>query len=106
MSDKRVYHTFARTLPPASKVSKSVVALLRAFGWGSFVVVAGKQPAWSTGVKDAIEVRVPGCQFRCCNREFESPKTEPLVSYCELENPFGSERQCRRGASVAPGAVA
>lgn len=56
MSDKRVYHTFARTLPPASKVSKSVVALLRAFGWGSFVVVAGKQPAWSTGVKDAIEV--------------------------------------------------
>ncbi|KAK3913296.1 Guanylate cyclase 32E [Frankliniella fusca] len=55
MSDKRVYHTFARTLPPASKVSKSVVALLRAFGWGSFVVVAGKQPAWSTGVKDAIE---------------------------------------------------
>ncbi|XP_052127251.1 guanylate cyclase 32E-like, partial [Frankliniella occidentalis] len=55
MSDKRVYHTFARTLPPASKVSKSVVALLRAFGWGTFVVVAGKQPAWSTGVKDAIE---------------------------------------------------
>ncbi|XP_034243092.1 guanylate cyclase 32E, partial [Thrips palmi] len=55
MSDKRVYHTFARTLPPASKVSKSVVALLRAFDWGSFVVVAGKQPAWSTGVKDAIE---------------------------------------------------
>ncbi|KAJ1526714.1 hypothetical protein ONE63_008294 [Megalurothrips usitatus] len=55
MSDKRVYHTFARTLPPASKVSKSVVALLRAFGWSSFVMVAGKQPAWSTGVRDAIE---------------------------------------------------
>ncbi|CAH0398067.1 unnamed protein product [Chilo suppressalis] len=33
--------TFARTLPPAYKVSKSVVALLKAFGWSKFAIVVG-----------------------------------------------------------------
>ncbi|XP_045521207.1 guanylate cyclase 32E [Pieris brassicae] len=35
--------TFARTLPPAHKVSKSVVALLKAFGWTKFAIVAGDE---------------------------------------------------------------
>nr|CAD7400720.1 unnamed protein product [Timema poppensis] len=55
VSDKRVYYTFARTLPPSSKVSKSVVALLRAFSWDKFVIVASRRPAWGGQVKDAIK---------------------------------------------------
>ncbi|XP_046988319.1 guanylate cyclase 32E-like [Schistocerca americana] len=55
VSDKRVYFTFARTLPPSSKISKSVVALLRAFSWGKFVVVAGRRVAWAEQVRDAIK---------------------------------------------------
>lgn len=58
MSDKRVYFTFARTLPPSTKVSKSVVALLQAFQWNKFVVVAGKNPAWGPQIKDAIKVSI------------------------------------------------
>lgn len=56
MSDKRVFNTFARTLPPSSKVSKSVVALLKAFKWHRFVVVSGSHPASGSEVQEAIEV--------------------------------------------------
>lgn len=56
VSDKRVYYTFARTLPPSTKVSKSVVALLQAFKWSKFVVVAGKSPVWGLQIKEAIKV--------------------------------------------------
>ncbi|XP_044272562.1 guanylate cyclase 32E [Tribolium madens] len=55
VSDKKVFFTFARTLPPSSKVSKSVVALLRAFQWHRFVVVSGTHPASATEVQEAIE---------------------------------------------------
>ncbi|XP_024085457.1 guanylate cyclase 32E isoform X1 [Cimex lectularius] len=55
VSDKRVYHTFARTLPPSTKVSKSVVALLKAFDWNMFVIISGTMPAWAPQVKDAIK---------------------------------------------------
>ncbi|KAG8288642.1 hypothetical protein J6590_013933 [Homalodisca vitripennis] len=56
VSDKRVYYTFARTLAPSTKVSKSVVALLHFFNWHKFVVVAGKSPAWGSQVKEAIKL--------------------------------------------------
>ncbi|XP_039285437.1 guanylate cyclase 32E [Nilaparvata lugens] len=55
VSDKKVFFTFARTLPPSTKVSKSVVALLQAFQWQKFVVVAGRIPAWGPQIKDAIK---------------------------------------------------
>ncbi|VEN51377.1 unnamed protein product, partial [Callosobruchus maculatus] len=55
VSDKRAYSTFARTVPPSSKVSKSVVALLRAFQWHRFVVVSGKHPASGSEVQAAIQ---------------------------------------------------
>ncbi|CAH1399403.1 unnamed protein product [Nezara viridula] len=54
VSDKRVYHTFARTLPPSTKVSKSVVALLTRFKWFTFVIVYEKSPSFAQ-VKDAIK---------------------------------------------------
>jgi hypothetical protein len=52
-----VYYTFARTLPPSSKVSKSVVALLLYFKWTKFIIVAGKRPAWGSEVQEAMKVR-------------------------------------------------
>ena len=58
VSDKRVYYTFARTLPPSSKVSKSVVALLLYFKWTKFIIVAGKRPAWGSEVQEAMKVRL------------------------------------------------
>ncbi|XP_017785068.1 PREDICTED: guanylate cyclase 32E [Nicrophorus vespilloides] len=55
VSDKRVFYTFARTLPPLSKISKSVVALLIAFKWQRFVVVSGQHPASGSEVPEAIK---------------------------------------------------
>ncbi|XP_047995583.1 guanylate cyclase 32E-like [Leguminivora glycinivorella] len=45
--------TFARTLPPAFKISKSVMALLKAFKWNKFAIVAGEGVAAQQ--KDAIK---------------------------------------------------
>ena len=58
VSDKRIFSTFARTLPPSSKVSKSVVSLLKAFNWHRFTMVVCQSHAWVEEVRDAIEVFV------------------------------------------------
>ncbi|XP_026725364.1 guanylate cyclase 32E-like isoform X2 [Trichoplusia ni] len=47
--------TFARTLPPAYKASKSVVALLKAFGWSKFAIVAGDELTAAGQQMDAIK---------------------------------------------------
>ncbi|CAG9786391.1 unnamed protein product [Diatraea saccharalis] len=47
--------TFARTLPPAYKVSKSVVALLKAFGWYKFAIVVGDAVTAAAQQMDAIK---------------------------------------------------
>ncbi|XP_034830780.2 guanylate cyclase 32E [Maniola hyperantus] len=47
--------TFARTLPPAHKVSKSVVALLKAYGWNKFAIVAGDELTAAEQQMDAIK---------------------------------------------------
>ncbi|XP_021700772.1 guanylate cyclase 32E isoform X2 [Aedes aegypti] len=60
VSDKTVYSSFARTLPPASKVSKSVISLLAAYNWHCFSIVAGKHPAWSMEIAQAIKVQAEG----------------------------------------------
>ncbi|XP_055642791.1 guanylate cyclase 32E [Toxorhynchites rutilus septentrionalis] len=57
VSDKNVYSSFARTLPPATKVSKSVVSLMIANNWHCFSIVAGKHPAWSMEIAHAIKVQ-------------------------------------------------
>lgn len=57
VSDKSIYSSFARTLPPATKVSKSVVSLLLAYNWHCFSVVAGKHPAWSMEIAQAIKIQ-------------------------------------------------
>ncbi|XP_053691756.1 guanylate cyclase 32E [Sabethes cyaneus] len=57
VTDKTVYSSFARTLPPATKVSKSVVSLLLANNWHCFTIVAGKHPAWSMEIAHAIQTQ-------------------------------------------------
>ncbi|KAL0892719.1 hypothetical protein ABMA27_014436 [Loxostege sticticalis] len=47
--------TFARTLPPAYKISKSVVSLLKAFGWSKFAIVVGKALKAARQQMDAIK---------------------------------------------------
>ncbi|XP_072932274.1 guanylate cyclase 32E-like [Epargyreus clarus] len=47
--------TFARTLPPAHKVSKSVVALLKAFSWTKFAIIAGDEVTAAGQQMDAIK---------------------------------------------------
>lgn len=63
VSDKNVFYTFARTLPPSSKISKSVISLLNAFDWRQFVLIAGQYPPWSKSVFDAVKV----IKFRLVN---------------------------------------
>lgn len=51
----QTYFTFARTLPPSSKISKSVMALLEKFGWNKMIVIVGRRNEWIQ-IKDAIKV--------------------------------------------------
>ncbi|KAL3273770.1 hypothetical protein HHI36_015197 [Cryptolaemus montrouzieri] len=76
VSDKRVFYTSARTLPPSSKVSKSVVALLIAFQWHRFVVVSGTHPASGSEVKEAIETALFGSNFK------KFPAFSAELNYC------------------------
>lgn len=45
MSNKSIYPTFVRTLPPSSKISKSLIALLKHFEWNKVVMVVSNSPA-------------------------------------------------------------
>ncbi|XP_059618023.1 guanylate cyclase 32E-like [Phlebotomus argentipes] len=55
VSDKSVFQTFSRTLAPASKVSKSVVALLSSFNWHKFVLVSSSRTTWGFEIALAIK---------------------------------------------------
>jgi len=48
VSDKTLYPTFARTLPPATQVTKSIVALLMHFGWRRYTMVVGSTTRWQS----------------------------------------------------------
>ena len=52
----QTYFTFARTLPPSSKISKSVMALLEKFAWNKFIIIVGRRNEWIQ-IKDAIKVK-------------------------------------------------
>nr|XP_006817693.1 PREDICTED: speract receptor-like [Saccoglossus kowalevskii] len=46
VSDKEIYPTFARTYPPDSQISKSVVALLKYFDWDHVTLVTSEDTQW------------------------------------------------------------
>ncbi|XP_055935780.1 guanylate cyclase 32E-like [Argiope bruennichi] len=45
VSEKTIFSTFARTLPPSSKVSKSLIALLKDFEWNQLVLLVSDNPS-------------------------------------------------------------
>ncbi|XP_013792558.1 guanylate cyclase 32E-like, partial [Limulus polyphemus] len=56
VSNKTIYKTFARTLPPSSKVSKSVISLLKHFSWDKVVLVVSENH-WDKQVEEALLIR-------------------------------------------------
>ncbi|KPM11835.1 atrial natriuretic peptide receptor-like protein 1 [Sarcoptes scabiei] len=44
LSNKTIYPTFARTLPPSSKISKSIISLLKYFNWNTIVLIVSGNP--------------------------------------------------------------
>ncbi|GFQ98178.1 guanylate cyclase 32E [Trichonephila clavata] len=45
VSEKMIFPTFARTLPPSSKVSKSLISLLKHFTWDQLVLLVSDNPS-------------------------------------------------------------
>jgi len=56
VSDKNIYTTFARTVPSTSKVSKSLISIMKHFDWTSFTMVVGsRQDEGKTNWEEAAE---------------------------------------------------
>lgn len=57
VTNKTLFPTFSRTsLGPPEKISKSVIALLKAYQWTKFVIVADTRQ-WTKEITLAIKVR-------------------------------------------------
>ena len=54
VSDKDLYPTFARTFPPATQVTRSIVALLLHFHWQKFTIIVGSSDRWQ-GISQKLE---------------------------------------------------
>nr|NP_001285834.1 guanylyl cyclase at 32E, isoform G [Drosophila melanogaster]AHN54348.1 guanylyl cyclase at 32E, isoform G [Drosophila melanogaster] len=81
VSNKSTFHTFARTLAPASKVSKSVISLLNAFHWNKFSIVVSSKPIWGSDVARAIQELAEARNFTISHFKYISdyiPTTKTL----------------------------
>ncbi|KAH8242006.1 hypothetical protein KR038_001056 [Drosophila bunnanda] len=81
VSNKSTFHTFARTLAPASKVSKSVISLLNAFHWKKFAIVVSSKPVWGSDVARAIQELAEARNFTISHFKYISdyiPTTKTL----------------------------
>jgi guanylate cyclase len=58
VSNKSLYPTFVRTVPPATQVSKSIVAFLRHHGWRRFTLIAGLDVKWKSIADKTEELAV------------------------------------------------
>ena len=56
LSNKTVYPTFARTLPPSGKIAKSIVSVLKHYNWNRVVVITSKNVLYEP-ISAAFEVR-------------------------------------------------
>ncbi|XP_074647911.1 guanylate cyclase 32E-like isoform X2 [Tubulanus polymorphus] len=50
LSNKKAYPTFSRVLPPTSKVSKSVIALMQFYEWNQYTLVFSDDSKWKETV--------------------------------------------------------
>ncbi|XP_076309146.1 guanylate cyclase 32E-like isoform X2 [Tachypleus tridentatus] len=55
VSNKNIYTTFARTLPPSSKISKYVISLLKHFNWNKVILVVSENH-WYKQAEEALMV--------------------------------------------------
>ncbi|XP_070580962.1 guanylate cyclase 32E-like [Ptychodera flava] len=62
VSDKSRYPTFARTNPPDTQISKSLVALLKHFDWRVLTIVTPEDQQWSA-VAESLEVKLSEANF-------------------------------------------
>ena len=46
VSDKSLYPTFARTSPPGTQITKSIISLLQHYHWSKFTLVVAKTEKW------------------------------------------------------------
>ncbi|CAL4190583.1 unnamed protein product, partial [Meganyctiphanes norvegica] len=55
VSNKTKYYTFARTLPPATKVVKALISLLKEYRWSQFVMLSEKTKRFAQ-VAQAVKI--------------------------------------------------
>jgi len=75
VSDKDLYPTLARTFPPATQVTKSVLAVLSHHGWRRFSIVVGSSDRWRS-IAEHVSM-VTGEHGMTVNERFEF--AEPYV---------------------------
>ncbi|XP_039501764.1 guanylate cyclase 32E isoform X3 [Drosophila santomea] len=96
VSNKSTFHTFARTLAPASKVSKSVISLLNAFHWNKFSIVVSSKPIWGSDVARAIQELAEARNFTISHFKYISdyiPTTKTLSQIDRIiEETFATTR--------------
>ncbi|XP_026834463.1 guanylate cyclase 32E isoform X3 [Drosophila erecta] len=96
VSNKSTFHTFARTLAPASKVSKSVISLLNAFHWNKFSIVVSSKPIWGSDVARAIQELAEARNFTISHFKYISdyiPTTKTLSQIDKIiEETFATTR--------------
>ena len=69
VSDKDLYPTLARTFPPATQVTKSVLAVISYHGWCRFSIVVGSSERWRS-IADHV-VMATGEHGMTVNERFE-----------------------------------
>lgn len=77
VSNKTSYPTFARTLAPSSKISKSLIATLKHFDWYKVVVIAGNTTADYRQIEDAFRQGIKRVNklHRAANKQIDSHST-------------------------------
>ncbi|ALC39302.1 Gyc32E [Drosophila busckii] len=86
VSNKSTFHTFARTLAPASKVSKSVISLLNAFDWKKFAIVVSSKPIWGSDVASAIQDLAESRNFSITHFKYISDYIPIKKTLTQIEN--------------------
>ncbi|KAL5019050.1 hypothetical protein ScPMuIL_004772 [Solemya velum] len=54
--NEEVRRTFARTQPSTSKVSKSIISMIKHFGWRTFSIVVGSSAIWNETAQSLVEL--------------------------------------------------
>ncbi|XP_017859898.1 PREDICTED: guanylate cyclase 32E [Drosophila arizonae] len=86
VSNKTTFPTFARTLAPASKVSKSVISLLNAYDWKKFAIVVSSKPIWGSDVASAIQELAESRNFTITHFKYISDYIPIKKTLSQIEN--------------------